>query len=128
MFRTMSSISALKRTAVTQLLDVEAYIMVVVNPATAGVRLPRELLSAGEPIALNVGYRMAVPIPDLRVDEEALRGTLSFSRSPFYCEIPWAAVMQLSVGDEHVVWVNASADPAQKSQPKAKGRPNLRLV
>lgn len=48
---------------------------------------------------------MPVPIPDLRVDEEGIFGTLSFKGVPFSCFVPWGAVFAL-VGDDAkgMVW------------------------
>lgn len=50
-------------------------------------------------LVLQVGYDMPIPIDDLTVDSYGVTGTLSFSRTPFRCMIPWAAVFAL-VGDE----------------------------
>lgn len=48
---------------------------------------------------------MPVPIPDLRVDDEGVFGTLSFKGQPFTCSVPWNAVFAL-VGDDAkgMVW------------------------
>ena len=56
-------------------------------------------------LVLQLGWDMPIPIPDLRVDKQGISGTLSFSRSPFLCEVPWNAVFAL-VGDEGqgMVW------------------------
>lgn len=50
-------------------------------------------------LVLQVGLDMAVPIPDLRIDEDGVFGTLSFSRTPVQCFIPWKAVFALC-GDD----------------------------
>ena len=48
---------------------------------------------------------MPVPIPDLRVDDEGIFGTLSFKGIPFSCFVPWGAVFAL-VGEDSkgMVW------------------------
>ena len=48
---------------------------------------------------------MPVPIPDLRVDEEGIFGTLSFKGIPFTCFVPWSATFAL-VGEDTkgMVW------------------------
>jgi stringent starvation protein B len=48
---------------------------------------------------------MPVPIPDLRVDEEGVFGTLSFKGVPFTCFVPWRSVFAL-VGEDGkgMVW------------------------
>lgn len=42
---------------------------------------------------------MAIPIPDLCVDEDGVLATLSFQRSPFTCWIPWDAVFAVVSDD-----------------------------
>lgn len=56
-------------------------------------------------LVLQVGLDLPVPIPDLRVDDEGVYGTLSFNRAPFTCSVPWSAVFAL-VGDDGMgmVW------------------------
>ena len=62
-------------------------------------------LSHQPQLVLQVGFDMLIPIPDLRVDDEGVLGTLSFSRMPFTCFVPWDAVFAL-VGDDGrgMVW------------------------
>jgi hypothetical protein len=50
-------------------------------------------------LVLQVGLNMAVPIYDLDVGEQAISGTLSFNRSPFFCRVPWSSVWGL-VGED----------------------------
>jgi hypothetical protein len=56
-------------------------------------------------LVLQVGLNMAVPIPDLNVDDECVSCTLSFNRSPFFCWVPWTAIFAL-VGEDGrgMVW------------------------
>jgi stringent starvation protein B len=56
-------------------------------------------------LVLQVGLNMAIPIPDLKVDEQGVTCTLSFNRSPFWCRMPWSAVYAL-VGEDGrgMVW------------------------
>ena len=85
-------------------------------------------------LVLQVGLNMAVPIPDLHVDEQGLSCTLSFNRAPFYCMIPWPAVFAL-VGEngQAMVWAEdvpaevAAQAQAQKAPPE-KPRSHLRSV
>ena len=62
-----------------------------IDGRAAGVVLP-EHLRANPSVILQVGYQMAIPIVDLKLDDEGWRGTLSFARSPFHCQVPWSAV------------------------------------
>lgn len=56
-------------------------------------------------LALEIGLNMPVPIPDLAVEDEGISCTLSFSRTPFWCRIPWSAVFALVGRDERaMVW------------------------
>ncbi len=74
------------------------------DPRQAGVLVPTRLRLQAQ-VVLQVGLDMPVPIPDLRIDEEGVYGTLSFKGVPFTCFIPWGAVFAL-VGDDAkgMVW------------------------
>jgi len=125
----MGSIARLKRQAVQWLLQEEDFFLVVVNPGAEGVELPAALIEAGQPVGLNIGLRMAVPIPDLIVDEQGISATLSFDRTPHHCTLPWPAVLQLSAGLEHLVWVEPEPEEEPPAPgPQRGGRPRLKLV
>ena len=71
-------------------------------------------------LVLQVGLNMAVPIPDLQVDDEGVTCTLSFNRSPFWCRLPWSAIYAL-VGDDRrgMIWpdeVPAEVESAQRQK------------
>jgi hypothetical protein len=74
------------------------------DPRVTDVVVPPWLRHQAQ-LVLQVGFDMPIPIPDLRVDEGGVMGTLSFSRTPFSCSVPWNAVFAL-VGDEGrgMVW------------------------
>lgn len=56
-------------------------------------------------LVLQIGRNMAVPIPDLEVGAEGIACTLSFSRSPFKCFLPWDAIYALvSENNRGMVW------------------------
>jgi len=84
-------------------------------------------------LVLQVGLNMAVPIPDLHVDDEGLSCTLSFNRAPFFCLIPWPAVFAL-VGEngQAMVWAEdvpaEVAAQAQAQRAPEKPRTHLRSV
>lgn len=46
-------------------------------------------------LVLQVGLNMPVPIRDLQLDDEGMSCTLSFSRSPFFCVVPWPSVFAI---------------------------------
>lgn len=68
------------------------------DPRREGVVVPQWF--TGQPqLVLQVGLNMAIPIPDLKVDEKGISCTLSFNRAPFWCCIPWKAIYAL-VGED----------------------------
>src|SRR5690349_17408799 len=77
---------------------------VYLDPRSKGVVVPPQFRK--EPrLILKIGLNMPVPIPDLRLDDESMSCTLSFSRSPFYCVVPWSSVFAM-VGEDGrgMVW------------------------
>lgn len=93
----------LKRDVAKMLLR-KGSLFVHLDPRASDVFVPPWLRHQAQ-LVLQVGYDMPIPIPDLRVDDEGVFGTLSFSRNPFTCAVPWHAVFAL-VGDEGrgMVW------------------------
>jgi stringent starvation protein B len=79
-------------------------VFVHLDPRRPGVLVPARLRSQAQ-VVLQVGLDMPVPIPDLRVDEEGIFGTLSFKGIPFTCFVPWSATFAL-VGEDAkgMVW------------------------
>jgi len=74
------------------------------DPRAGGVVVPAWFKRQAQ-LVLQVGWNMAVPIPDLRVDDDGMSCTLSFNRSPFFCIVPWTSVYAM-VGDDGrgMVW------------------------
>ncbi|HEU4532541.1 MAG TPA: ClpXP protease specificity-enhancing factor SspB [Polyangiaceae bacterium] len=93
-----------KRDVCVALLE-SSSVFVHLDPRKEGVVVPPWFRKQPQ-LVLQVGYQMAVPIPDLTVGDEALTGTLSFSRSPFQCSIPWSSVFALVSGEtgRGMVW------------------------
>lgn len=56
-------------------------------------------------LVLQVGLDLPIPIPDLRVDDHGVRGTLAFNDISYRCEVGWRAVYAL-VGEDGrgMVW------------------------
>jgi hypothetical protein len=68
------------------------------DPRRPDVMVPKWFV--GQPqLILQVGLNMAIPIPDLKVDDTGITCTLSFNRTPFWCRVPWTAVYAL-VGED----------------------------
>lgn len=107
------------------------------DPRRPDVAVPKWFM--GQPqLVLQVGLNMAIPIPDLKVDDQGITCTLSFNRAPFWCKIPWSAVYAL-VGEDGRggVWaedvppeiqLQRQGSSPQKSQPSKKPRPKLAAV
>ncbi len=74
------------------------------DPRVEGVMVPKWLKRQPQ-LVLQLGLDMAIPIPDLRVDEHGVYGTLSFNRSPFTCLVPWEAIFAIAGEDGRgMVW------------------------
>jgi stringent starvation protein B len=93
----------LKRDVAKMLLR-KGSLFVHLDPRASDVFVPPWLRHQAQ-LVLQVGFDMPIPIRDLRVDDDGVFGTLSFSRNPFTCAVPWHAVFAL-VGDEGrgMVW------------------------
>src|SRR3984885_15676196 len=92
-------------------------VLVHLDPRKEGFIVPAGFRKQPQ-LVLEIGLNMPVPIPDLRLDEEGMSCTLSFSRQPFYCIVPWSSVFAM-VGDDGrgMVWPD-DVPPEISSQPK----------
>jgi stringent starvation protein B len=120
-----------KKDVVLQLLE-QATVFVHLDPRGEAVRVP--LWFKRQPqLVLQIGLNMAVPIPDLEVDDEGISCTLSFNRAPFLCVIPWAAVFAL-VDDQRqgMVWPDdvppELAQQAAQQAKQAQARAELKVA
>jgi stringent starvation protein B len=90
------------------------------DPRKAEVVVPLHFKKQAQ-LVLQVGLNMAVPIPDLQVDDDGLTCTLSFNRAPFWCRLPWSAVYALVGEDKRgMIWpdeVPAEVESAQRQKP-----------
>ncbi len=64
----------------------------------AGVSVP-EAFRGDAHLMLQYGYDLAIPIPDLEVDDYGVRATLSFSRAAHLTVVPWSAVYAITSVD-----------------------------
>lgn len=84
-------------------------------------------------LVLQIGLNMPIPIRDLQVDDDGVGCTLSFSRTPFYCVMPWTSVFAL-VGEDGraMVWPDdvppevAAQSQARAEAPREKPKPEPR--
>jgi hypothetical protein len=103
----------------------ESSMFIHLDPRRPDVLVPKGFM--GQPqLVLQVGLNMAIPIPDLKIDDVGISCTLSFNRAPFWCRIPWSAIYAL-VGEDGRGGVWASDVPPeiqqQKPSPPSKGAP-----
>jgi stringent starvation protein B len=100
------------------------------DPRKDGVAVPVGFRKQPQ-LVLEIGLNMPVPIPDLRLDDEGMTCTLSFSRTPFFCAVPWTSVFAM-VGDDGrgMVWpedvpaeIQAQAARPVESQPHLSTKP-----
>lgn len=120
---------------VARALLLRGSVYVYLDPRRSGVRVPPWLAQQPQ-LVLQVGLDLPVPIPDLRVDDHGVFGTLSFSRAPFTVTVPWTAVFAL-VGDDGMgmVWpeempaeIAAEVEDAAKREGAKKKQPRLRSI
>jgi len=97
------------------LLD-QGAVMLTLRPQAHGVDVP-EALRDSPIVTLRFGYGLTPPILGLEVDADGVRGTLTFGVMPYYCVIPWRAVL-----------IAALERPTGPAAPPASPRPKLRLV
>jgi hypothetical protein len=94
-------------------------VYVHLDPRPASVLVPAKFKTQPK-LILQVGLNMALPILDLRLDDEGIGCTLSFDRKPFFCVVPWASVYAM-VGDDGraMVWPDdVPAEVALQAQPR----------
>jgi hypothetical protein len=89
---------------VARALLLQGSLFVHLDPRREDVIVPAWFKDRAQ-LVLQVGLDMPVPIPDLRVDDAGVYGTLSFNREAFTCVVPWDAVFA-AVGDDGrgMVW------------------------
>lgn len=92
-----------KKEVVLALLE-RATVFVHVDPRRQGCVVPINFKSQPQ-LVLQIGLNMAVPIPDLRVDDTGITCTLSFGGRGFWCSLPWSCVYAM-VGEDGrgMVW------------------------
>jgi hypothetical protein len=89
---------------VARALLLKGTVFVHLDPRVDAVIVPHWLKRQPQ-LVLQVGLDLPIPIPDLRVDDNGVVGTLSFNRTAFTCVVPWVAVFAV-VGDDGrgMVW------------------------
>lgn len=97
-------------------------LFVHLDPRIEGVVVPPWYRDQPQ-LVIQLGLEMPIPIPDLRVEESGLHGTLSFNRSPFYCQVPWQAVFALAGEDGRgMVWPESMPPEIEAEIDREAGR------
>ena len=103
-----------------------SWAFVQIDSRAAGVDLPDGL---PEPVTLQIGYDMPVPIHDLAIDEQGVVATLSFRRVPHRCVVPWSAIFAITDAEGKGVMfpadVPADLQASGQPQPQIQPRPQL---
>ncbi|WP_428263745.1 ClpXP protease specificity-enhancing factor SspB [Haliangium sp.] len=100
-----------KREQVQELLD-QGPILVNLDTRAAGVAVPERFRGQAR-LVLRFGFQLSPPIRDLALDEDGIRGTLTFGGQPFTCVVPWSAlylVVPESDGQGPAVWAEDMPD------------------
>lgn len=111
--------------AFLQLVDAnELAYSILVDADAAGAIMPKYLSG---PTVLDLGTGLALPTR-INAGDAALEVTLSFSRQPFRCVIPWHAVLGVVLGRDtgrptEIMFYVPEPEPAQTAP-----TPQLRLV
>jgi hypothetical protein len=92
-------------------------VYVHLDPRRPGVVVPAWFKKQPQ-LVLQVGTNLAVPIPDLSIDEAGVSCTLSFNRAPFFCRMPWTAVYALVGEDGRALIWPEDVPPELAVQPK----------
>ena len=89
------------------------------------------------PVMFEYGLDLPVPIPDLKITDEGISATLSFSREPHPTFVPWEAVVKIgrklmddniAIGYGTTANTSDSVEVQSKSPVPVRGRPKLKLV
>lgn len=82
-----------KKTVLKALLKAGS-VFLHIDPRVKGVAVPGYLVSQPS-VVLQIGYKLARPIPDLTLSEKGVTATLAFSNTPFQCRMPWNSVFAM---------------------------------
>ena len=90
----MSSPPYSKRDVLRFLLEQGQPVRLLLDARREGVEVPPRFRNTPQ-LILEIGYKMNPPIPDLDIEGDGVRCTLSFAKQPFQCVMPWTAIWTL---------------------------------
>jgi len=92
--------------ALNMLLGSGGLVCVIVDTRVSRVRVPKSL--RGNPhVRFDLGLNLPVPIRDLEVTAQGWSATLSFNDGPYFCNVPWGAVLAMGMPDPSLESVDA---------------------
>ncbi|MBM4281334.1 MAG: hypothetical protein FJ137_11435 [Deltaproteobacteria bacterium] len=94
--------------------------MVTLDARRDGVSVPAHLSAE---LMLNLNFCLRFGINDFAYDDDGVRATLTFHKVPFFCEVPWSAVYQLTstVNADRLVWPDSlPAELADRVPPQVR--------
>ncbi|MCS6901847.1 MAG: ClpXP protease specificity-enhancing factor SspB [Myxococcales bacterium] len=83
-----------KRDVFRFLLDQGQSVRILLDARREGVIVPARFRGVPQ-LILEVGLNMNPPIPDLDIEGDGVRCTLSFAKQPFHCTLPWSSIWAL---------------------------------
>ena len=72
--------------------------------STPELDLPNELLQRQNAVLVRIGRKINPPMPDLHVNGNGVRCTLTFPAGRQKCFIPWDCVVAISASNGFVIW------------------------
>ena len=80
-----------KQKVILDLLQNNSSVFIHLYPKYPGVDVPKQFVKDFH-LILQVGYAMAIHIPDLIINDDGIFCTLSFSGIKHYCKLPWKSI------------------------------------
>jgi hypothetical protein len=119
-----------KKELIKNMVDTGSLVRLYVDTRKEGVQVPPGLRFL-DCVCLDIGLPAALvaPIYDLAISDFGVQGTLSFSGTPFYCAVPYAAIFGVrhSASGGVVSWASAAttargeaSPPTERLPPKAE--------
>jgi stringent starvation protein B len=83
-----------KRSVVDAMLK-DGPVLLHLDARRTGVRVPPDL-AVDPSLVLRIGHNLTPAIPDLTLDDEGVRATLTFRGVPHACVVPWSALFAVT--------------------------------
>jgi len=92
-----------KKDVLLELLE-KSNVLMHLDARREDVIVPRNLKQNPQ-LVLQLGLNLAIPIRDLDVDDDGVKCTLSFNKTPFFCVLPYPAIFAMVAEDGRaMVW------------------------